>query len=59
MQPDHGSMWRYPTASLSPKCPYIRDDVLSLYQAEVLPTGTHVNGGGQKVLFPKEHNKVG
>jgi hypothetical protein len=20
---------------------------------------THVNGGGQKVLFPKEHNKVG
>lgn len=33
--------------------------LLSLYQAEVLSTGTHVNGGGQKVLFPKEHNKVG
>jgi hypothetical protein len=30
-----------------------------LFQAEVLSTGTHVNGGGQKVLFPKEHNKVG
>src|SRR5215207_4630311 len=40
------------TGSLCPRCPYIRDEVLSLYKAEFLYTGTHLNCGGLEVLCP-------
>ena len=40
------------TGSLNPRCPYIRDEVLSLYQAEFLFAG-YVNGGGLKVPYAK------
>ena len=39
------------TGSLCPRCPYIRDEVLSLYQDEVLSEGD-VNSVGPKILCP-------
>ena len=36
------------TGSLCPRCPYIRDKVLSLYEAEVLFTGATLLALSQK-----------
>src|SRR5215204_1828752 len=40
------------TGSLCPRCPNKKDEVLSLYQAEFLSTGKHLNSGGPEILCP-------